>query len=645
MSFASVFKTLQELFPQVDRRVLKAVAIEHRKDVNAAVESILTEVLPSICSPPEAPHDHFNNKDNEHHSICSQDSTYTPSDAQNSGHLSSCQIQIEEQLQLPEHQKALEEANGVPSEPKSAVTEHGDDSHNSSKNLDGRSYLVEEPKGHLICSIINPFERGCLDLEYAEMMSPTKHQENVFGEDHQGVSSSTIEEIVYFDCNNVSRAAYDLNAPVHDTDIPVCTDSVLVKSCSKEDVPREFQLDSSHIHEETQKFWEDVFGSETTSSSNEKLEFQLDSSHIHEETQKLWEDVFGSETTSSSNEKSEPKGLIETVSEQMVDDTKLSDFEDESFSTTVVTQSGQICRMDVLEDAISDAKNNKKALFSSMELVINMMREVEDLEKAAEHAKEVAVRGGLDILSKVEEIKKMLLHAKEANDMHAGEVYGEKAILATEARELQSRLLNLSFERDRSLGILEEIRHSLEVRVAAAEEIRKAAEQEKHQKEESARKALVEQEQIMEKVVQESKRLQSEAEENSKLREFLMDRGQIVDILQGEIAVICQDVKILKENFDDRVPFSKSLSSSQTSCILASSGSSVKSLASDLVPEEVESLDSPKLTSTTPVDDDMPKMSLFEEIEGVEKKRVDDDWDMFEDDEADLYKLRQNSHC
>ncbi|PIA26498.1 hypothetical protein AQUCO_09200005v1 [Aquilegia coerulea] len=602
MSFASVFKTLQELFPQVDRRVLKAVAIEHRKDVNAAVESILTEVLPSICSPPEAPHDHFNNKDNEHHSICSQDSTYTPSDAQNSGHLSSCQIQIEEQLQLPEHQKALEEANGVPSEPKSAVTEH-------------------------------------------EMMSPTKHQENVFGEDHQGVSSSTIEEIVYFDCNNVSRAAYDLNAPVHDTDIPVCTDSVLVKSCSKEDVPREFQLDSSHIHEETQKFWEDVFGSETTSSSNEKLEFQLDSSHIHEETQKLWEDVFGSETTSSSNEKSEPKGLIETVSEQMVDDTKLSDFEDESFSTTVVTQSGQICRMDVLEDAISDAKNNKKALFSSMELVINMMREVEDLEKAAEHAKEVAVRGGLDILSKVEEIKKMLLHAKEANDMHAGEVYGEKAILATEARELQSRLLNLSFERDRSLGILEEIRHSLEVRVAAAEEIRKAAEQEKHQKEESARKALVEQEQIMEKVVQESKRLQSEAEENSKLREFLMDRGQIVDILQGEIAVICQDVKILKENFDDRVPFSKSLSSSQTSCILASSGSSVKSLASDLVPEEVESLDSPKLTSTTPVDDDMPKMSLFEEIEGVEKKRVDDDWDMFEDDEADLYKLRQNSHC
>lgn len=40
---------------------------------------------------------------------------------------------------------------------------------------------------------------------------------------------------------------------------------------------------------------------------------------------------------------------------------------------------------------------------------------------------------------------------------HAGEVYGEKAILATELRELQSRLLSLSDERDKSLCILDEV--------------------------------------------------------------------------------------------------------------------------------------------------------------------------------------------
>ena len=40
---------------------------------------------------------------------------------------------------------------------------------------------------------------------------------------------------------------------------------------------------------------------------------------------------------------------------------------------------------------------------------------------------------------------------------HAGEVYGEKAILATEVRELQSRLLSLSDERDKSLATLDEV--------------------------------------------------------------------------------------------------------------------------------------------------------------------------------------------
>jgi hypothetical protein len=40
---------------------------------------------------------------------------------------------------------------------------------------------------------------------------------------------------------------------------------------------------------------------------------------------------------------------------------------------------------------------------------------------------------------------------------HAGEIYGEKAILATELKELQSRLSSLSDERDNSLAILDEV--------------------------------------------------------------------------------------------------------------------------------------------------------------------------------------------
>ncbi|KAF3961442.1 hypothetical protein CMV_013932 [Castanea mollissima] len=264
---------------------------------------------------------------------------------------------------------------------------------------------------------------------------------------------------------------------------------------------------------------------------------------------------------------------------------ELSDIEDEPTTGTIVTRSGQVCNLDLLEEIIEDAKNNKKTLFSAMERVINMMREVELQEKAAEEAKQEASRGGLNILVELEDLKQTLVHAKEANNMHAGEVYGEKSILATEVRELQSRVLSLADERDKSLAILNEMHQSLEARLSIAEEMRKAVEQERLDKEKSAQKALAEQNAIMEKVLQESKILKEEAEENSKLREFLIDRGHIVDMLQGEISVICQDVSLLKEKFDDRVPLSKSVSSSQTSCILAASGISAKSMVSGLVPE------------------------------------------------------------
>ncbi|KAJ6686792.1 TRANSCRIPTION FACTOR BHLH83-RELATED [Salix purpurea] len=156
--------------------------------------------------------------------------------------------------------------------------------------------------------------------------------------------------------------------------------------------------------------------------------------------------------------------------------------------------SNQCTKIELIEETVKAAKDNKKTLFSAMESVMNMMKKVELQEKAAEQAKEEAAGRSFDILVKVEELKQMLAHEKEANDMHAGEVYGEKAILATEVRELQARLLSLSDERDNALAILDEMRQTLESRLAAAEKLRKAAELEKLEKEETARNALAEQE-------------------------------------------------------------------------------------------------------------------------------------------------------
>lgn len=309
--------------------------------------------------------------------------------------------------------------------------------------------------------------------------------------------------------------------------------------------------------------------------------------------------------------------------------------DNESTIDAVVSRSGQVCRIDLLEEVIEDAKNHKKTLFSAMESVMNLMREVELQEKAAEEAKAEATSGGLDILYKVGELKQMLTHAKQANDMHAGEIYGEKSILATEARELQTRLLNLSEERDKSLLVLDQMRVTLEARLAEAENARKAAEQEKLEKEESAHNLLAEQEALMEKLVQEAKFLQQEAEENSKLRDFLMDRGQVVDMLQGEISVICQDVRLLKEKFDERVPLSQSVSSSQTTCILASSGSSTKSIAY-LVAEQVLASDTPEKVSPTPsIHVESPRLKA-ESTRADRGEPMEDDWEIF-DNEAELY--------
>ncbi|KAI3676507.1 hypothetical protein L1987_86117 [Smallanthus sonchifolius] len=296
------------------------------------------------------------------------------------------------------------------------------------------------------------------------------------------------------------------------------------------------------------------------------------------ETEANCGEIFG-ESISVSADSDSPILICENVS---LDN---HDQEDESALSSMLTRSEQICSTGYLDEVIEESKNNKKTLGLAMDSVIDLMKAVESKEKAAEQAKEDATRGCSDILAKVDEVKHALLRAKEANDMHAGEVNAEKAILATELRELQLRLFTLSDDKNRSLEILDGMRRALEVRMAAALEEIASADDEKLERERSAREALMYQENEMEKVVEESKKLKLEAEENSKLQEFLMDRGHAVDILQGEIAVKYQDVLLLKEKFDKRIPLSGSLFSSPKLLTLGSSSSSFRSTMTPLEPE------------------------------------------------------------
>ncbi|KAK4766034.1 hypothetical protein SAY87_007676 [Trapa incisa] len=82
-----------------------------------------------------------------------------------------------------------------------------------------------------------------------------------------------------------------------------------------------------------------------------------------------------------------------------------------------MTRSLQIVEVDILEQIIEDAKNNRKNLFSAMESVINTMKEVEERGRAADQAREEAAHRSSDVWRRIEELKRMIQSAKEANDM------------------------------------------------------------------------------------------------------------------------------------------------------------------------------------------------------------------------------------
>ncbi|KAL5561640.1 hypothetical protein UlMin_031387 [Ulmus minor] len=575
MGFKSVYRCLQDVFPQVDARILKAVSIEHSKDPDEAVNAILTEVLPFLTKQSETPIYHHRGE-------------------------SSRVVYEEHNMPTSSHQAFEVAGEGSSSAPRSLAGENAE-------NRNGHSGAFHADLIHLDETVNESEVSNLSDANDCNNQS----DENSANEELilLGSTHETKNELPHVDAHDVSNALTKQDIDFHEQ-VRGDSESEVLIQCNKSNVevePEETLTSSVYGKDGSKCSLNDPLSESKDFDDSVDNEFDLvtrgrscrknllqDASSL--EAEKLDELVLPSVQVQTADAPAcdfqsalcSGKDSFDIMHNNDWSVPELNNLEDELTRNDLVTRSGQICRIEILDEVIEDAKKNKTTLFSAMESVIRMMKEVELQEKAAEDAKQEAARGGLDTLIKVEELKQMLAHAKEANNMHAGEVYGEKAILATEVRELQSRLLSLSDERDKSLATLDEMRQTVEARLAAAEEERKAAEQEKLEKEESAQKLLSEQEAIMEKVVQESRLLEQEAEENSKLQEFLINRGRIVDMLQGEISVICQDVILLKKKFDERVPLSMSVSSSQTSCILASSGSSTKSMVADLVPELVE---------------------------------------------------------
>ncbi|XP_074557134.1 uncharacterized protein LOC141813126 [Curcuma longa] len=627
MGFKEVFAALQEIFPQVDLRILKAVAIEHPSDVDAAAESIIVEILPSIASFHEA--------------------SSTPPDANEVAHASTS-TEKDKQPMFCEQQEEKEITNHL-SDKDPVVWENTVSSCGSSSVKTGTSCIVETgARDPQVClaNYSRELEYPTSDINALEEVNINSISEGNVKENELDLNRGGV-----LPSNPLFEQFVDALNDINQEDIAPLGSSNLAQEdeCPSGQPVVQPSIEKSHtasddMHENSQALC-DQDSSITTSFRYdqhlqlEKLDINLDSIDQHPQLESLDIDLNsiakeqimsgGSYFSDGSMEQSgfpvqppnalnfselvtydavldyvtsgpgikayeiedsEGRAVSKFATATSAFEEPLSKFSDkdatefmssengllptnDNLPATLLTRSGHFVNIEFLAGMISDAKGKKDSLLSAVELTGNLMRDVELLEERSKHAKEAASTAGEDILSKAEELKISVVHAKEENDKLGGVIYGEKAILATEAQELQSRLLSLSNERNKSLSVIEEIHQTLTARITALNEEITASEQEKLEKEAAAQRVLSEQEVIMASIVEESKKLQEEAEKNSKFREFLMDRGCMVDVLQGEIAIICEDVMLLKERLDSGLPLGRSLRGISSS-LSASSGSS-----------------------------------------------------------------------
>ncbi|KNA04100.1 hypothetical protein SOVF_202830 isoform B [Spinacia oleracea] len=406
MGFNSVYQALVELFPQVDARLLKAVAIEHAKDPDGAVEAILTEVLP-FTSEKKFPVVRNNGKTAEMPSSLILESV------------------------------PGEDANDSPLV-------------NDAHNVDGDSLASSFYDANDTDELQNGNTRN------EDLMPITRCEETI-------VEASQAEKLVVASgslINECSKDDFIQGSGDYEGEsfVPSCD----YQDKRTDDVDKTNEASSSTANTENPEA--DVCLNNCLDANQDCVK-DAPAFDYHPEQQSLDCDLSDRASTEPEAEKEMSffDGHNEEMSSYVNADLDFQDFpviddsaEGEMSLSTIVTQSGQICRINLVEGIIEDAKNYKDVLLSATESILRLIEDVEHQENEAEQAKAAAARGGLDILEKVEEVKKMLKHAKEANEMHAGEVYGEKSILATEVRELQTRLFGLTDEKNKSLAILDE---------------------------------------------------------------------------------------------------------------------------------------------------------------------------------------------
>ncbi|KAL9684678.1 hypothetical protein QQ045_022119 [Rhodiola kirilowii] len=219
------------------------------------------------------------------------------------------------------------------------------------------------------------------------------------------------------------------------------------------------------------------------------------------------------------------------------------------------------CASGIVKDLVKDLESDKKNLISAMESVLNILKDVEAKKQEA-------------------------AAACETDDIHvklSGDVIKNRPTLINEVTAIESRLLNLLKDKDKSLTILDDMRRSLQVQLAQAEE-----EIEKGKLIKLQKQAQMTEEMRLHKLA---------VDENLELQELLKEYDEELDMLQSELESISVGILMLKDEIDRDIHLRKPITHSA-------------SLNSSILSHESEDFTTSQVSKNFTKSEDLPSLKI-----------------------------------
>ncbi|KAM0857133.1 hypothetical protein ACQ4PT_048669 [Festuca glaucescens] len=582
MAFKQVFYALREVFPQVDLRILKAVASQYSSDVDAAVGFVFSDVLPAVSEPTGthytlqdidyAEHDHTDSKKPNLHSgrislvdLGAQEdaSVLFGTSAENSRTVGECNPFLEydgpfcsnnkiENCSQIEDKVVINETRIPTTAMNSLLQEHYFQVGSSQTSATEPHMIEYEQSASGGCNDHCASEKDIVTPETENIGNPKQCNDN-FELSNLFASSGSILPLFMESSSGCAvehegQIPLKLSNAVSEHDIASSEDNCYLETLfvnfhSKEDrqtsknlldAPTIHTLSKAKDNYDLQVLFENidntgkesgVLGTAENPPELNNLFAELctvdkttqvpsnfpgkgGSDRVHKEELTSTHSNNCGTFTSTCNFKDDKHFVCPTVeldAFRLNEEWKIPGAHKSEGILDISTHSYHITD---LNKNISDTTKSKESLSALYESTIMKMKEVELQEENSRLAKQNANKAHQNYLSMVEQFNQLIENSKESNDKIKCEL---DARLATSMEEEATDLED----------IMQKGKVALLVRK--------------------------DKEATMESIMEESRKLQKEAEENIFLRGLLLDQGRLIDIMQGEMSSIHAKVIAMKE--------------------------------------------------------------------------------------------------